>query len=258
MWWACRRILRAPGQAGAFAVLAVLHLGVVGVVGGGGAGVRLGGLVEGPAQHRRSLPGQLPGRALAVGGGHGDAPARRTGRPGGRRRTGPPRPERQVIASAVTGPTPYSRAARTLAPVRCRAASSSWCRTACSRASSASITSRAVATCSCPAGDRCAAAAARSSATPCSVRSAPSPSGGAPWWNSTAQLRLGGALAAQVVVQPPAAPGTPGCGRAGSSTPVSGLRPAASAGAGRRSCRSWRAVSSRAVPRCRLALPDAP
>ena len=27
----------------------------------------------------------------------------------------------QVIASAVTGPTPYSRAARTLAPVRCRA-----------------------------------------------------------------------------------------------------------------------------------------
>jgi hypothetical protein len=33
------------------------------------------------------------------------------------------------------------------------------------------------------------------------VRSAPSPSAGAPWWNSTAQLRLGGALAAQVVVQ---------------------------------------------------------
>ena len=43
----------------------------------------------------------------------------------------------QVIASAVTGPTPYSRAASTLAPVRCRAASSSWCRTTCSRASSA-------------------------------------------------------------------------------------------------------------------------
>ena len=31
----------------------------------------------------------------------------------------------QVIASAVIGPTPYSRAARTFAPVRCRAASSS-------------------------------------------------------------------------------------------------------------------------------------
>ncbi len=30
----------------------------------------------------------------------------------------------QVIASAVTGPTPYSRAASTFAPVRCRAASS--------------------------------------------------------------------------------------------------------------------------------------
>ena len=44
----------------------------------------------------------------------------------------------QVIASAVTGPTPYSRAASTFAPVRCRAASSSWCRSSCSRASSAS------------------------------------------------------------------------------------------------------------------------
>ena len=30
-----------------------------------------------------------------------------------------------VIASTVTGPTPYSRAASTFAPVRCRAASSS-------------------------------------------------------------------------------------------------------------------------------------
>jgi len=32
------------------------------------------------------------------------------------------------------------------------------------------------------------------------VRSAPSPSAGAPWWKNTAQLRLGGVLAAQVVV----------------------------------------------------------
>lgn len=31
----------------------------------------------------------------------------------------------QVIASTVTGPTPYSRSASTLAPVRCRAAASS-------------------------------------------------------------------------------------------------------------------------------------
>ena len=86
----------------------------------------------------------------------------------------------QVIASPVTGPTPYSRAASALAPARCRAASVSWCRTTCSRASSASITSSAVATCSCPAGDRCAAAAARSPATPFPVRSAPSPRAGAP------------------------------------------------------------------------------
>ena len=107
----------------------------------------------------------------------------------------------QVIASPVTGPAPYSRAARTFTPARCRAASVSWCRTTCRRSSSAPVTSSAVATCSCPAGDRCAAAAARSSATPFSVRSAPWSRTGAPWWNKTAQLRLGGALAAQVVVQ---------------------------------------------------------
>ena len=55
-----------------------------------------------------------------------------------------------VIASAATGPTPYSRAASTFAPARCRAASSSCCRTACSRVSSAAVTSSAVATSSCP------------------------------------------------------------------------------------------------------------
>jgi hypothetical protein len=31
----------------------------------------------------------------------------------------------QVSASAVSGPTPYSRAASTFAPIRCRAASAS-------------------------------------------------------------------------------------------------------------------------------------
>src|SRR5260370_37786833 len=60
--------------------------------------------------------------------------------------------------------------------------------------------SSAVATCSCPAGDRWQAAAALSAAMLWSVRSAPSPSRGAPWWNQTAQLRLGRALAAQVMI----------------------------------------------------------
>ena len=119
----------------------------------------------------------------------------------------------QVIASAVTGPAPYSRAARTFAPARCRAASVSWCRTTCRRSSSAPVTSSAVATCSCPAGDRCAAAAARSSATPFSVRSAPWSRTGAPWWNKTAQLRLGGALAAQVGCWPGRRRGRSGPGR---------------------------------------------
>ena len=92
----------------------------------------------------------------------------------------PAPPSQQVIASPVTGPTPYSRSASTFAPVRLRAAASSRCRSTSRRASRAASMSKAVATCSCPAGDRCAAAAARSACRSRSVRSAPSPSAGAP------------------------------------------------------------------------------
>jgi len=59
-------------QRGALAVLAVPDGGVVGVVGGRGAGVGLAGLVGGPAQHRRPLPGQAAGGPLGVGGVDGD------------------------------------------------------------------------------------------------------------------------------------------------------------------------------------------
>jgi hypothetical protein len=52
----------------------------------------------------------------------------------------------QVSASAVTGPAPYSRAASTLAPVRCRAVASSCLRSTCMRVSVAASMSRAVAT----------------------------------------------------------------------------------------------------------------
>ena len=83
-----------------------------------------------------------------------DAPARRTG-PAWREEENRPAPaSQQVIASAVTGPTSYSRAASTLAPGQMSASIQQPVPTACSRASSASITSSAVATCSCPAGDR--------------------------------------------------------------------------------------------------------
>src|SRR5215472_12426766 len=82
-------------------------------------------------------------------------------------------PSQQVSASAVTGPSPYSRAASTFAPTRWRAASSSWRRSGASWASTAASMSSAVATCSCPAGDRCAAVAVRKPASPCPVRSAP-------------------------------------------------------------------------------------
>ena len=58
-------------------------------------------------------------------------------------------PSQQVSANAVTGPTPYSRAARTFAPVRCRAAASTCLRSASMRASRAASMSTAVATCTC-------------------------------------------------------------------------------------------------------------
>jgi hypothetical protein len=113
----------------------------------------------------------------------------------------PAPPSQAVIARAVTGPTPYSRAVSSFAPVRCRAVSTSRRRSS-SRCSSRQVSmSRAVATCSCPAGDRCAAAAARTAAAPCLVRSAPALSCGPPWWKKTAQLRPGRVLGPQIVIQ---------------------------------------------------------
>src|SRR6266571_2073656 len=64
--------LAGLGDGGALAVDPVLDRGVVPVVRGGAAGVRLAGLIDAPAQYLRSLPGQVPGGALAVGGVHGD------------------------------------------------------------------------------------------------------------------------------------------------------------------------------------------
>jgi hypothetical protein len=82
----------------------------------------LAGLIDRPAHHRRSLPGWVPGGALAVVGAGNDARtlAYRTAPAGGR--VPAPPASQQVIASAVTGPTPYTRAARSFAPARCRAA----------------------------------------------------------------------------------------------------------------------------------------
>jgi hypothetical protein len=64
--------LAGLGEHGAGAVPAVFDRGVVAVVSGGGPGVGLAGLLDRPAQHRRALPGQVPRRALAVGGADGD------------------------------------------------------------------------------------------------------------------------------------------------------------------------------------------
>src|SRR6266702_4007930 len=60
------------GDGGALAVLAVLDGGVAAVAGSRRAGVGLAGLIHRPAQHLRALPGQPPGRALAVRGPDGD------------------------------------------------------------------------------------------------------------------------------------------------------------------------------------------
>src|SRR5260221_11453307 len=63
--------LAGLGQGGALAVLAVLDRSVVGVVGGGGAGVGLAGLIHRPAQHRRPPSGPAPPRAPVVWGADG-------------------------------------------------------------------------------------------------------------------------------------------------------------------------------------------
>src|SRR6266700_7738663 len=64
--------LAGLGDGCPLAVLAVFDLRVVGVVRRRGAGVGLAGLIDRPAQYLRALPGQPPGRALAVGGPDGD------------------------------------------------------------------------------------------------------------------------------------------------------------------------------------------
>ena len=127
----------------------------------------------------------------------------------------PAPPSQQVIASAVTGPTPYSRAASTFAPVRLRAASSSRCRSTSRRASSAASMSRAVATCSCPAGDRCAAAAARSACRSCGRCAArPRPAPGRPGGRTPRGCAAPRRCARRAGRgRSPAAPGTPGCRR---------------------------------------------
>jgi hypothetical protein len=95
--------------------------------------------------------------------------------------------------------------------------------------------SKAVSTCSCPAGDRWQAAAARTACRSRPVRSAASPRAGAPSWKNTAQLRLGSVLGAQVMTglqQRPAlqdvrrrdpAPGQPALGQQLPELPRVGL-----------------------------------
>jgi 2-methylcitrate dehydratase PrpD len=100
----------------------------------------------------------------------------------------PAPPSQQVRASPVTGPTPYSRAVSSAAPLVCRARSSSWRRTWCSRSSCTDGICAAMASCNCPAGEH-RAAAARSAAAPSAVPSRCPAMCGAPWQNSTAWIR---------------------------------------------------------------------
>src|SRR5215472_9691162 len=166
-------------QGGALAVLAVLHRGVVAVV---GAAARPWVL---PASYTAQRNTGGPCRDSRPGGPLRSedqtvmsSPVNRTALREEENRPAPP--SQQVSASAAIGPTPYNRSASTLAPVSSRAVSRSCLRSGPSRASMAASMSSAVATCNCPAADKCAAAAARSPARPCPVRNASSLSGGAP------------------------------------------------------------------------------
>src|SRR5690348_7180617 len=136
------------GQGGALAVLAVLHLSVVAVV---GAVARAWVLpVSDTAQRSTGGPcrDSRPGRPLrSEDQTVMSSPVNRTALREEENRSAPP--SQQVSGNAVTGPTPYSRAARTFAPVRCRAAASTCLRSASMRASRAASMSTAVATCTC-------------------------------------------------------------------------------------------------------------
>ena len=130
----------------------------------------------------------------------------------------PALPSQQVIASAATGPTPYSRAARTFAPVRLREASSSSRRSTSSRASRAPSMVQRDSHLQLPAGDRKTPAAARAASRSRALRSAP-PGPGRPGGRTPR-----GRAAPRRCARPaghgrsPAAPGTPGSATAGSST----------------------------------------
>src|SRR5262249_59854866 len=89
--------LAGLGQAGALAAVVLLNLVAVGVVGGRGPGVGLAGLIGRPAQHRRPLPGQPPGRPLAVGRPDGDVQ--------------PGEPDRLAGGGAPARPPPATRSA---------------------------------------------------------------------------------------------------------------------------------------------------
>jgi hypothetical protein len=110
MCQACRAILRASdGQGSALAVDAVLGLRVVPVVGGrGGRGPCRP--QDGPAQHRRSLPGQAAPGSFAVGGVHGDVqPGEPDDLAGGREpaRSGQSAGQRQSL-NGVSGSNGYT------------------------------------------------------------------------------------------------------------------------------------------------------
>ena len=191
MWRACRTILRASDSAARLPSYAVLDLGVVARgPGRRGAGVGLAGLVDGPAQHRRSLPGQPPGGAFAVGGVHGDVqpgepdrlagggePAR-AAQPAGQRQRGdrpdPVEPCGQHLGARSGG----GRSCQQLV-----AQPASW-------ASAAREHVQGGGDLQLP-GRRQVRGGERPAARPgpARVRSTPSPSGGAPWWNSTAWMR---------------------------------------------------------------------
>jgi hypothetical protein len=139
----------------------------------------------------------------------------------------------QGSASPVTGPTPYSRAARTFAPGQVPGRAQQLVPQLVKPALQASITSSAVATCSWGQVRGCGRPQ-RGHARPGAQRPLAQGRGAVVEQHRVDALHPGGALGPQVMIGLQHRPACQDCDREGSSTPAAAPRPAASAGAGGR------------------------
>ena len=172
----------------------------------------------------------------------------------------PAPPSQQVIASAASGPTPYSRSASTRAPVRRRAACPQLLAQRVhpgldggehvQRGGHLQLPGRGQV--------RGRGRPQRGQAAFGAQRALAQPRRALVEEHRVDALDPGGVLAAQVVVGLQQRPALQDLRRRDPALRQPGRRPAAAAGAGSRSCRSWRAACGRGRRRCRPARRRAP